>query len=129
LKSTVIVSALEYLPKTLLIITLRCASAACLRPGYGFTTAFRPKVFAYHGWDDINNYINSGSHCTDPQRCTVRALLTALPDGTWSNSIMWDTEVAAGQNAQSNSDPVTQACAASYLLDLTAPADNGIRSQ
>jgi hypothetical protein len=83
----VIVSALEYLPKTLLIITLRCASAACLRPGYGFTTAFRPKVFAYHGWDDINNYINSGSHCTDPQRCTVRALLTALPDGTWNNSI------------------------------------------
>jgi sugar lactone lactonase YvrE len=93
---------------------------------YGFTTAFRPEVFAYHGWDDINNYINSGSHCTDPQRCTVRALLTALSDGTWSSSIIWDTEVAAGQNPQSNPDPITQACAASYLLDLTASVSSRI---
>lgn len=95
-------------------------------PNYGFTDAFRPEVFAYHGWDDINNYINSGSHCTDPQRCTVRALLTSLSDGTWSNSIIWDTEVAAGQNPQSNPDPVTQACAASYLLDLTASVSSRI---
>lgn len=95
-------------------------------PNYGFTTAFRPEVFAYHGWDDINNYINSGSHCTDPQRCTVRALLTALSDGSWSNSIIWDTEVAAGQNPQSNPDPITQACAASYLLDLTASVSSRI---
>lgn len=95
-------------------------------PNFGFTTAFRPEVFAYHGWDDINNYINSGSHCTDPQRCTVRALVTALSDGTWSNSIIWDTEVAAGQNPQSNPDPVTQACAASYLLDLTASVSSRI---
>ena len=57
-------------------------------PNYGFTSAFRPEVFSYHGWDDINNYINSGSHCTDPQRCTIRALYTALTDGSWSNSII-----------------------------------------
>ena len=95
-------------------------------PNYGFTSAFRPEVFAYHGWDDVNNYINSGSHCTDPQRCTIRALNTALTDGSWSNSIIWDTEVAAGQYSGTNPTPVVQACAVAYLFDLTASVSSRI---
>jgi hypothetical protein len=93
---------------------------------YGFSAAFRPEVFAYHGWDDINNYIHAGRHCTDPQRCTIRALMTALSADGWNKTIVWDTEVAAGQNPQSNPDPVLQACAASYLLNLTASTSNRV---
>jgi hypothetical protein len=95
-------------------------------PTYGFTSAFRPEVFAYHGWDDINNYINSGNHCTDPQKCTIRALVTSLTDGAWTNAVIWDTEVAAGQNPGTNPTPVVQACAASFLLDLTGSVTNRI---
>jgi hypothetical protein len=95
-------------------------------PNYGFTNAFRPEVFSYHGWDDINNYINSANHCTDPQKCTIRALVTALTDGAWTNAVIWDTEVAAGQNPESNPTPVVQACAASFLLDLTGSVTNRI---
>jgi hypothetical protein len=87
---------------------------------YGFTTDFRPEVFAYHGWDDVNNYINSNSHCTDPQRCTIRAFFNSLSDASWTNSELWDSEVGAGQNPQSNPSTLVQACAASYLLNLTA---------
>ena len=95
-------------------------------PTYGFTSTFRPEVFAYHGWDDINNYINSSSHCTNPQTCTIRALVTSLTDGAWTNAIIWDTEVAAGQDPESNPTPVVQACAASYLLNLTGSVSNRI---
>ena len=87
---------------------------------FGFASGFRPEVFAYHGWDDINNYINAASHCTDPDRCTIRALFTALSGDTWTGSSIWDTEVGAGQDPQSNPDPTVQACAASFLLNLTA---------
>lgn len=87
---------------------------------YGLSSDFRPEVFAYHGWDDINNYINNSSQCTDPEQCTIRAFTTALSGNTWTGSVFWDTEVGAGQNPQSNPDPATQACAASFLLSLTA---------
>jgi hypothetical protein len=95
-------------------------------PTYGFTSAFRPEVFAYHGWDDINNYINNANHCTDPQKCTIRALVTSLTDGAWTNAVIWDTEVAAGQSGSSNPTPVVQGCAASFLLDLTGSVTNRI---
>jgi hypothetical protein len=95
-------------------------------PGYGFSATFIPELFAYHGWDDVNNYINSGSHCTDPQKCTIRALNTALSDPAFLVPEIWDTEVAAGQNPQSNPTPIVQACAAAYLLDLTASVTNRI---
>jgi hypothetical protein len=93
---------------------------------YGLSTVFRPEFFAFHGWDDINNYINVGRHCDDPKRCTTVAVLKALKDDMWRNTEIWDTEVAAGQNPQSNPEPVTQACAASYLLQLTANAGGRI---
>lgn len=87
---------------------------------FGFSSGFRPEVFAYHGWDDVNNYINTGSHCTDPDRCTIKAFFHAMSGETWTGSIFWDTEVGAGQNPQSNPDPTLQACAAAFLLNLTA---------
>jgi hypothetical protein len=89
-------------------------------PTYGFTTDFRPEVFGYHGWDDVNNYINQSSHCTDVQRCTLRALVNALSNATWTSSSLWDTEVGAGQYPNADPNAVTQACAASFLLNLTA---------
>jgi hypothetical protein len=95
-------------------------------PAYSLPAGFTPEVFAYHGWDDINNYINSSSHCTSPTACTIRALVTSLTDGGWTKAIIWDSEVAAGQNPQSNPDATVQACAASYLLDLTASVSNRI---
>ena len=95
-------------------------------PNFGFASTFRPEVFAYHGWDDINNYINAGRHCSDPKRCTTTAVLKALSEGTWSSATIWDSEVAAGQNPQSNPEPVPQACAASYLLQLTAGSSRRI---
>lgn len=93
---------------------------------YGFKAAFRPEVFAYHGWDDINNYINAGRHCDDPKRCTTSALFKALSESTWSGATIWDSEIAAGQNPESNPEPVVQACAASYLLRLTVSAGHRI---
>ena len=89
-------------------------------PNFGFTTAFRPETFAYHGWDDVNNYINSSSHCTDPQKCTIRAFVNAMSESGWTGAALWDTEVAAGQNPQANPSTLVQACAASFLLDLTS---------
>ena len=95
-------------------------------PSYGFTVAFRPEVFAYHGWDDINNYINASRRCTDPKHCTTHAVTLALSDGGWRNARIWDTEVAAGQNPESNPSPQLQACAASYLLAISSGAGSRI---
>ena len=87
---------------------------------YGFSSTFRPEVFSYHGWDDINNYINSSYDCTDPQMCTIKAFFNAMNNSGWTGSALWDTEVAAGQNPESNPAPPLQACAAAWLLNLTA---------
>ena len=95
-------------------------------PNFGLTSAFRPEYFAYHDWDDINDYINSSNHCTSATTCTTRALVTALTDGAWTNTIIWDTEVAAGQSGSSNPTPAVQACAASFLLNLSGSFTNRI---
>jgi hypothetical protein len=87
---------------------------------YGLASGFRPEVFSYHGWDDINNYINSSSKCTDAQKCTIKAFYNSMSDSGWTGSDLWDTEVAAGQNPESNPSAPLQACAAAWLLNLTA---------
>jgi hypothetical protein len=87
---------------------------------YGFASNFWPEVFSYHGWDDINNYINSSSKCTDDDTCTIKAFVNALSNTGWNGSTLWDTEVAAGQNPESNPAAPLQACAAAWLLNLTA---------
>jgi hypothetical protein len=92
--------------------------------GLGSGTSFRPEMFAYHGWDDINDYINHNPNCgsVKDHNCTTWVLLNSLSSDSWANSEIWDTEVGAGQNPQSNPDAITQACAASFLLRLTATA-------
>jgi hypothetical protein len=87
---------------------------------YGLASTFRPEVFSYHGWDDINNYINSSSLCTNSQTCTIKAFFNAMNNSGWTGSALWDTEVAAGQKTESNPAEPLQACAAAWLLNLTA---------
>ena len=93
-------------------------------PTYGLPSTFRPEIFAYHGWDDINDYLNQNPKCTSvtDQVCTIFVLLNSLSEDTWANVKIWDTEVGAGQNPQTNPTAVNQACAASFLLRLTAIA-------
>jgi hypothetical protein len=95
-------------------------------PSFGLAagTSFRPEIFAYHDWDDINDYIKGNPNCdtlTNPH-CTSLVFVASLSRDSWDKSELWDTEVGAGQNPQSNPDPVMQACAASFLLKLTATA-------
>jgi len=92
--------------------------------GLGSGTSFRPEIFAYHGWDDMNDYINGNPNCgsVKDHNCTTWVLLKSLSNDSWAGSTIWDTEVGAGQNPQSNPDAITQACAASFLLRLTATA-------
>ena len=97
-------------------------------PAYGLSSTFRPEIFAYHGWDDINDYLNQNPKCNSvtDQVCTTFVLLNSLSDDTWANVKIWDDEVGAGQNPQTNPTPVNQACAASFLLRITAIAGSRI---
>lgn len=96
--------------------------------GLGHGMSFHPEIFAYHGWDDVNDYINKNPNCNSVSdaSCTTYVLLKSLSQGTWKFVQIWDTEVGAGQDPQTNPDPVTQACAASFLLRLTATAGRRI---
>ncbi len=89
---------------------------------------FRPELFSYHGWDDINDYIKQNSNCNSlsDSKCTIYSLLNSLSHNTWKFVEIWDTEVGAGQDPQTNPSPVTQACAAAFLLNLTASASSRI---
>jgi hypothetical protein len=95
-------------------------------PNYGFTTAFRPETVSYHGWDDVNNYINgnaAGCLSVNNPACTTYVFV-ASNSGSWGNSVMWDSEVAAGQSGSSSPGPYMQACAAAHLLKVTGMASN-----
>ena len=96
--------------------------------GLGSGTSFRPEIFAYHAWDDINDYINRNRNCdsVENHHCTTWILLRSLSSDSWDKSMIWDTEVGAGQIPQANPDAVTQACAASFLLRLTATSSSRI---
>jgi hypothetical protein len=95
-------------------------------PNYGFTTAFRPEIVAYHGWDDVNNYINGNAvgclSVTNPA-CTAYVFV-ASNSGSWGNSVLWDSEVASGQSGSSSPGPYMQACAAAHLFKVTGIASN-----
>lgn len=95
------------------------------------STSFRPEVFAYHAWDDINNYINlpyinRSLQCPAQPQCTTTTLISSLTGDSWDNVDIWDTEVAAGQDPYTNPDDTTQACAASFLLNLSTVATHRI---
>ena len=106
-----------------------------LYPIQGFFPAtWQPEVFAFHDWNDPNNYITnfgtSGGQCLDATTCTAKAVANVLSANPyWSNAEVWNTLAGAGQSGQAgkvnvsnvyvtNPDPITQACTASYLLRL-----------
>lgn len=99
-------------------------------PSYGLAggMSFRPEIFAYHGWDDVNDYIHKNPNCDSisDSSCTTYVLLKSLSQDTWKFVKIWDTEVGAGQYGHTNPNAVTQACAASFLLRLTATAGQRI---
>jgi len=82
----------------------------------------RPEVWAYHAWDDVNNFVNGKNRCTTPTNydtCTTQAFVHAL-QGTWGKSIIWDTEVGSGQPGITSPPDAVQAQGAAFLLVLTA---------
>ena len=84
--------------------------------GYDLGADYRPKYFAFHGWHDINTYLDNGSHCDSYENCATRRMLKSL-GGSWSGTAIWDTEVGMGQSA-----PIAdhdQACGAAFLLRMT----------
>ncbi len=89
-----------------------------LASGYGLGSGFRPKYFAYHGWHDANEYLDSGNPCADYGDCVTRRLLQSL-GGSWAGTEIWDTEVGVDQSSTAIADG-TQACGAAFLLRLTA---------
>ncbi len=77
----------------------------------------RPKVFAYHGWHDANEYVDHDQHCTDYGNCATREVLTSL-GGSWGSVKIWDTEVGSSQGETLTDEE--QACGAAFLLRLSA---------
>jgi hypothetical protein len=90
---------------------------------YGLGDHFFPEYFAFHGWHDINEFLEKGILCTDYSNCVTRRLLQSL-GGQWKRSEIWDTEAGVGQgkNPKTNAiyTPKEQACGAAFLLDVTA---------
>jgi hypothetical protein len=85
---------------------------------YGLPGGFRPAYFAFHGWHDINEYLDTGNHCASYGDCATRRLLTSL-GGSWGGVRIWDTEVGVDQDAAPISN-TEQACGSAFLLRLTA---------
>jgi hypothetical protein len=84
---------------------------------YSLGAGFRPKYFAFHGWHDINEYLDADRKCGTYGDCATRRLLQSL-GGSWGGVEIWDTEVGVGQNQAY--PPAKQACGAAFLLDMTA---------
>ncbi|HEY8079440.1 MAG TPA: hypothetical protein VIF62_35155, partial [Labilithrix sp.] len=82
---------------------------------YGLGKGFRPPVFAYHGWHDVNEYLDKADHCSTYETCATRRVLKNM-GGSWAKEV-WDTEVGVGQ-FDPGPDPHEQACAAAFLLRL-----------
>lgn len=86
-------------------------------PAFQLRAGFRPGYWAYHPWQEINNYVTHGDECTDDAKCATKALLHSL-GGTWSAARIWDTEIGSGQNEAL--DDQTQARGAAYILELSS---------
>jgi hypothetical protein len=86
-------------------------------PEFGFTKAFRPASFAYHGWHDTNVYIANHSRCENDDDCALRRILKSL-GGSWSGSQLWNTEDGVGQQAAIGD--AYQAETAAFILRLQA---------
>ncbi|MGZ3419545.1 MAG: hypothetical protein ACXVEF_23965 [Polyangiales bacterium] len=87
-------------------------------PAFGLKTGFRPEVFAYHPWHDVNGYIESKKPCTGYEDCTTRRLLQSL-GGSWGGVEIWDTEIGVGLQTDPAPSRATEACGAAFLVRLT----------
>jgi hypothetical protein len=80
--------------------------------------AKHPPYFAFHGWHDINVFLEHGSMCRDYSDCVTRRLSESLSGKFWQDLEIWDTETGVGQ--KDFYEPPKQACGAAFLLDTTA---------
>jgi len=96
---------------------------------YGLASGFRPEIFAFHGWSDANDYLNSNANCDAVTTKTCVTWLTYYAfatdthsaNTTWTGVKFWDTEVGIGQDhtvASPTNDE--QAKAAAFIMDLSS---------
>lgn len=95
------------------------ATIAAEAGDYALPKGYVPRVFAFHGWHDINSYTDQAKpdHCNVEKDCLTKRIVKSL-SGAWSAVEIWDTEVGAGQFKELGDDD--QACAAAYLLRMTS---------
>jgi len=106
---------------------------------HNFPKGWMPEAFAYKDFTDVNNYI-SGGQCLTAATCVAKSVAqTFASDPLMKNTQIWNMATAAGQigvtTTQVGSDttawqfvpssvtdptPAQQACAASFLLNLTS---------
>jgi glucosylceramidase len=91
--------------------------------GYANLTGL-PRYFAYHGWHDANQFIESSqkghaNQCTTYGDCVARKVLSSMRD-SWGGAEIWDTEVGASQGVDI-SDKL-QAETAAFLIRQIALA-------
>jgi hypothetical protein len=88
-------------------------------PNYGLPNTFRPEYFAYHPWQDVNEYIRSNAKCSDYNSCGTRRLIESL-GGSWAQTEIWDDEIGIGLQFSTPPDPTTtHPCGAAFLMQLT----------
>lgn len=100
----------SYLSKYKATIALESAS-------YGLGQGYVPRVFAFHGWHDINRYLDAGARCSDESDCLTKRVVKSM-SGAWGAVEIWDTEVGSGQFRELSDE--AQACGAAYLLRMTS---------
>ena len=98
---------------------------------HGFTDKFRPQTWAYHAWQEINDYVypstRTGKTNPDPcgtdhdDKCATNLLVASLK-GSWLPKAIWDTEVGVGQRPKQSISYEMQAKGAAYLLSISAKA-------
>jgi hypothetical protein len=98
---------------------------------YGFTDKFRPETWAYHAWQEVNDFIygvnddpcrlDKNTKTKTDDRCATN-LLTESLQGSWKTYDLWDTEVGVGQKPKKTVSYEEQAKGAGYLMRLSANA-------
>lgn len=69
---------------------------------YGLPSGFRPEVFAYHGWSDVNDHLAGNRNCDAVATKTCITWLTYYAfatdthpaNGSWTGVKFWDTKSA-----------------------------------
>jgi hypothetical protein len=86
---------------------------------YGLGKAFRPEYFAYHPWQDVNDYVYSNKPCAGYDHCVTQRLIQSL-GSSWGHTEIWDTEIGIGFQKDPAPNPTsTEPCGAAFLVQLT----------